>query len=208
MSLESTETIATISNILIVIGAVFALVGTIGSVWSAGEIGQLTNLRITENEAKAKQALADVAMANARAAQLEKDAAEARLETEKIKKQFSWRRLSKQQTMTIIENVKTTYSNMKLPLVLSAISSDPESLTYASDIQAAIQKGGRTLSIRSLVVLGSGPETDIEVSGPNNEDIDIAAQALINAGLIVNTRVASNANEVEIMVGSRPPPVL
>jgi len=193
------------SNVILVLGAVMALLGTIGIIWSGGIRERYSDERISDNEVKTALAVENSEYAKERAAQLEKEAAQARLETETLKRQFAWRRLNEQQFKIIsagLSKMKT-----KKQVVLSAIASDPESMTFASDIQHAMNNGGFKVTIRPSVIFGKKPSVGIEISGPDKEDLEKIAQPFIDAGLNLSGRIAPKATEINILIGSKLPPV-
>lgn len=156
-----------------------------------------------ENATKASQKTAEL---NIRSVALEKESTQAKLETEKLKQQFAWRRLSKEQVAIISDGVSKL--NGGLPITLSAITSDPESMTFASDLQHAINLGGLDIKIQASIFFGQKPFIGIEISGPDKETIEKAAQPFINAGLILNGHISPNEKEVNIRIGSKPFPDL
>lgn len=73
-----------LSNIALVLGAVAVALGTYGSIKMAAVREHFSDLRISQNEADTAKAKAEAAAANERAAKLEKEAAEAKLELHKV----------------------------------------------------------------------------------------------------------------------------
>ena len=77
ISLNAANSIYIVSNAALVLGALCVLLGTLGAVWSGGVRERHSDERIARNEA-------ETATANARAAEAEKGAAEARLKLAQI----------------------------------------------------------------------------------------------------------------------------
>jgi hypothetical protein len=75
------------SNVVLIVGAAAVLIGTIGSIKIGAIREHFADLRISDNERETSKA-------NVRAAELEKEAAEARLEQERLKARLAWRTLS------------------------------------------------------------------------------------------------------------------
>ena len=121
-SLATAERIADIANVFFIGSLVVGVVATVTIVWmtnvkerywdqdrqaSAERIATLATqgdqLRKDTAEARAElgNANADIAKANARAAALENDAAQARLEQERLKAQLAWRVLSPEQIVSL-----------------------------------------------------------------------------------------------------------
>lgn len=168
---------------------------------------ELAEANVVAENAKSEAAIANqkTAALNARAVTLEKEAEVARLETEKLKKQFAWRRLSKHQLDTISKGLSKVNSNINI--VVSAIASDPESMTFAGDIQLALSTGGRQVSLTPSIVFGKKPIVGIEISGPDKETIETLGQPFIDAGLSLAGVIKEKQKEVNILIGSKPSPV-
>jgi len=225
------DTIYGWANIALAIGAALVLFGTIGVIWSGGVRERFANERISSNETKTAQAVADaatahaasevakadaaranenfvkakqsIATANERAAKLENEAEQARLETERLKRQFAWRRLNETQ----FHALATGFSEIiGLNLVLSAVGSDPESMLFATDIKRAMAAAGINLEIRGSVFLGQRPVVGINISGPREAIIRVG-KVFTQAGFNVEGYEQPNAKEVEILIGSKPPPI-
>src|SRR5579863_8954271 len=87
ISPDTAEVLFSLSNVVLIIGAAAVLIGTFGSIKMGSVREHFSDLRISENERETSRA-------NIRAAELEKEAANTRLETEKIKAVVAWRTLS------------------------------------------------------------------------------------------------------------------
>ena len=187
------------ANVFVIIGAVLVAIGTIAAIWSGGVKERFADERISQNEADTSRANADAATANERAASLENEAEQARLETERLKQQFAWRRLNETQFRTMVDNL----SGLDLKLTLSAISVDPESMLFATDIQRALVAAGFNLQIRSTMPFGRGPIVGIIISGPKIDILSVG-QAFRLAGFDIKGR--ERQGDIEIFIGSKPPP--
>src|SRR4051812_42960759 len=94
ISSDAANFIFTWSNVALVVGAILALLGTLGVFWAGGIRERYGDERLASAEAK-------VAQANADAAESRKEAELAKLQTEKLKQQLSWRQLSEAQEREI-----------------------------------------------------------------------------------------------------------
>ncbi len=109
ISENAANLIYTISHIILVVGAVLALMGTIGAYWSGGIRERFFDTKIAKNVADTAKANAESARANERAATLEKDAADARLETERIKERLAvTAKLAEPTKLTFLSAVRNT----------------------------------------------------------------------------------------------------
>lgn len=138
--------------------------------------------------------------ANERAADLTERANEARLETEKIKAQLAWRRLTHEQ----IHTISNAIGPISFPFKLSVLSNDPEATLFANDFVAAMKAGGKDVKLSPVMVMSPRPLVGIRVSGREVEAITIA-KILATAGLKVVLR--KKEQDVEILIASKPAPI-
>jgi hypothetical protein len=118
-----------LSNIVLVVGAAAVLIGTIGSIKMGSVREYFSDIRISENERETSKA-------NVRAAGLEKEAANARLETEKLKAVVAWRTISATQNgeMERVLSAKPGSVNLRW------MDGDPEALFFAIQISQVLQR--------------------------------------------------------------------
>ena len=158
--------------------------------------------------------------AHERAAQLEKDAAQARLEQEKLRQsnvrleasveqervarlqlqqQVAWRNLSVFQYDAIVK----TLSRTPLRVDVVSISSDPESHAYARQIVQALRDAGCSV----ITAHGMFPEPifGIQVSKTKRPEDERLRSAFHLAQIRFVSSLDNLADEVRIVVGSRSP---
>ena len=107
------------------------------SAWVGYELSDIVqqdaNKKIAEANARSDEA-------NSRTQQLEKDAAEARLEQERLKASMAWRRLTREQYDEIVGALRR--SGGTLEISVSTPVGDPEAHLYSDDITRALLGGG------------------------------------------------------------------
>ena len=202
--LDLAKAIYNTANVILILGAVLVAGGTITAIWTSGIRDRFADERISQNEAETFRAVADAASANEeaaraneRAALLENEAEQARLETERLRQQMAWRRLSEGQIRTIADGI----AELTMPLELSAIGNDQESVLFASDIRRALLAAGIETPVNSAFIAGA-VVVGIIISGPKDESLRVA-RAFAAAGL--NVEVKEQEGDLKILVGSKPP---
>src|SRR5258706_661126 len=118
-----------ISNVVLIVGAAAVLLGTIGSIKMGAAKEYFSNIRISDNER-------DTSKANVRAAELEKEAAAARLETEKLKAVVAWRTVSATQNADMERLLSAKPGSVNLRWT----DGDPEALFLAIQISQILQR--------------------------------------------------------------------
>ena len=203
--LDIANAIYNTANVILILGAVLVAVGTIAAIWTGGIRDRFADERISQNEAETFRAVADAASANKGAARanertalLENEAEQARLETERLRQQMAWRRLNEGQIRKIASGV----AGLAIPLQLTGIANDPESMLFASDIRRALLTAGIKTPINSAVIAGA-VVVGIIIRGPKDDALRVG-QAFAAAGLDV--QVKEQDGDLEILVGSKPPP--
>src|SRR6266849_412934 len=112
------------ANIALIVGLITGAIATVLIVW-------MGNVK----EAYLKK---DLASTNARAAALSNDAAQARLEQERLKAAVAWRRLSLPQYTSLVSALKGRH----MKVWVEWVDSDPESTQFADDILRALGAAG------------------------------------------------------------------
>jgi len=191
------------ANGFLIVSLIVGVVATFAIVLS----GNIKEKEFKKEISKANERAADAdkkaAVLNIRSAALEKEAALARLETEKLKEQFAWRRLTEKQFTVIAKGL----SNISVKEVfLSAITSDPESITFANDIKLALTKGGIKVTFSPSLIFGKKPTVGIKVTTSTKETLESIAQPFVDAGLILDGEIKAEQKGVNILIGSKPPP--
>lgn len=206
---ETAVRVADLANIFLVASLAVGVMAAL-AIWQMANVKEAyweqerrtAGVRISDNERLTAQAKSDAAGANERAALLEKDAAEARLEQERLRQQLAWRRLTPAQSRTIADGFRH-YAGPEL--VLSQIP-DPEAALYANDIEAAMTASGIKFSHTNTLIFARGPVTGIFMSGPTEEAVQAAGAPFNVAGINVTAELRPDDPKVTIVVASKPPP--
>jgi hypothetical protein len=127
---------------------------------------------------KIEEARADAALANERAAQFGKDAAEANLKTELLKKELGWREVTRDQ----FAKLRAVLNGKPMSIALFWGMGDAEGSHFAHVLAAALHNAG-------LVVVRGGPmgqlgqeKHGISVEGWKDDEVSLLATALQEAG--------------------------
>ena len=201
LSRESANTVHALAGMALVLGALLVLIGTVGSIWSGGIRERYVKETISKNSAEAETAKMNAALASERAAELSKQAEEARLEQEQLKARMAWRRITSEQHDRLV----TELSNLNIgPVWLTFIGTDPEANLYRADLAKVFEHAG----IEAKYFSGYTMAVGLQVLGPSGEAKDSIIQILRSAGLHVfrgDEKSLSNSELLEILVGSKPP---
>lgn len=191
-----------LSNISLIVGAILALVGTWGTVWSGSIRDRYADDRLHQAEVRVAEANKSAAAANEQAARSQKEAALANLQTARLKKEISWRQMSEQQE----EDLASKLKGSQIFVDITWIGSDPESGYFAESIKHALVKAGTNIKrFQPAIFLDVQPASGVSMQGPAGS-ISALSNAFRQAGVeTTSTKVSENAEEVSIVVGSRPP---
>jgi hypothetical protein len=155
----------------------------------------------------------DTAQANERAAQLEKDAANARLETERLKQTVAWRTIPPQVATTLENALAAKPGSVNLRYT----DGDPESLYLAIQFsqiftKAKWQVAPGSLKLNAIVfgiflpdIAGDGQSLRAAFSAAN---IAFTTEPLPASGSSVSFNVATITGAPMLLIGSKPPAVL
>lgn len=163
---------------------------------------------IKRAEERAAAAEERAAHANERAATLEKSAAEARLETERLKSQVAWRSLSVDQTKVLERELTKAPGTVNLRY----IDGDPEALYFAIQIAKLLERAHWQIATGAVkpngLVFGVVmPQGDNALSKAfTSAAVQFAVTDLLDAGVSFNISTIQGAPT--IFVGSRKPPLL
>jgi hypothetical protein len=230
-SLATAERVADIANVFFIGSLVVGVVATVTIVWmtnvkerywdqdrqaSAERIVTLTTqgdrLRKDTEDARAElgKANADIARANARAAALENDAAQARLEQERLKAQLAWRTLSPEQTVSLQARLaqKPNQVNIQYP------AGDTEAEYLAIQFANLFGKAGWQVAMLSATIHGS-VVWGIFIPDPAYDATPTIREAFTAAGISFSTGALPPAgmgfgnslpNAPTLFIGSKPIP--
>jgi len=189
ISLALANTIYVIANVMLVCGAVLALVGTMAVFWSGGIRDKYADERIASNEAETARAKAE--------------AAKAQLETERLKAQVAWRRLSPLQHKVLVEALK---GNLPEGVWIETVGDDPEASELHADITRAFEEAG----IQVHTFTGWARAVGVGIANGPQPSRQAVQSAFLAIGVVLDEQKTgmSKANDkVEIIVGSKPPPI-
>jgi hypothetical protein len=176
--------------------------------WSSGIREQQANWRTSTLEVRAKTADAELAKANAeiaeakrQAAALENDAAQARVEQERLKAIAAWRRITREQYDILLAHLK----GQSIKVQVDTVGSDYEAIQYFDDIVQTLKDAGLEIvaTTRMITAIGLG------VSDKDFQGKGALKRAFADAGLplteVQNTPQGSGGIGI-LIVGSKPPP--
>jgi hypothetical protein len=142
----------TLANIALVTGAVLALVGTIGVIWSGGIREEYSKHKLSDNTRATATANEVAAKANERAATLEKQAADARLELEQLKERQKFREVTAEQRKTFLAMIENA---PKGRATVEIFQQDAEITRYANQIKEMMTAGGFDTDNNVAISFGS-----------------------------------------------------
>jgi hypothetical protein len=145
-----------VANIILIVGAILTLAGTIGVIWSGSLRDKFSDERASDNERKTADANAKAALANERAVILEKQAADARLELEKLKEKNVFRQITPQQEEEFVRLMKGAPQGR---LQIVSEHRIPEIAMYAGQIKEMLAKAGIS-SVGQFVTVLMGTKGD------------------------------------------------
>lgn len=187
LSRDAADAVYGAANVLTILGAVLAFVGAAGVFWSGGVRERYSDERIARNEAEA--ALANEA------------AAVARLETERLRQQMAWRRLTSEQHKALVGALKGS----DIELWNMFVGHDPESQTYRRDLDAAFAEAG----VKTKYYSGWEVAVGLQVTHVPSAAFDLLTRALQTAGISYTLKEPKGNEgitaELGILVGTKPP---
>lgn len=136
---------------------------------------------------------------------LEAEAAKAHLETERLKAQFAWRSLSKEQT----DKFLAVLCGHRIPISVIASNSEPERVEYAAQFRAALHQVGLNGASVSFGLMTPSPPPGLSVAARNVADGEILIEALRAAGLeAINLGTQQNTfgSPTNLIIGPKPKP--
>jgi hypothetical protein len=139
LSESSANTIYHVASVLIVAGALIGLLGAFGATWAGGARDRFADRRLSDNTTSTAKANETAAIANERAASLEKEAAAARLELEQIKERQRPRSITPEQREAFIQ-LLSPIEKGKVTFKVNA--GDNEALDFAVAIQEMVKSAG------------------------------------------------------------------
>jgi hypothetical protein len=123
----------------------------------------------------------DIAKANEHAAEASQKAEEERLARLKIEEKLAPRRISAEQTATLVGDLRPLIGKQ---VFLSFITGDPETAAFTELLRSTLTKAGLLVEARPILILGSVKAGISMTVGMNRlADANFLANALIQAGL-------------------------
>jgi len=197
------ETIGGVSaTVLIGIGLGIEYFVILRAIVATGEAQRESDQQIAEASARAAQADARAAIANERAASLEHEAAQARLELQRLKSTVAWRTVSAQQREILLKTLK----GISTTVWVTSLRDDPEARLFRDDLDGALKAAGIATKYFVGYELAMGLTISPTPAGPER---DALIAAFNFAGLPLSPKQGDRigpATELEITVGTRPPP--
>jgi len=145
LSQEMADSIFGLSNVALTIGAALVLVGTVGVFWSGGIRDKYSDERISSNEAKTAQAVAEAAQANQRAEQ-------ERLARVKIEERLAPRSLTTEQEAGLRSQL-SQFPGASVDIFIYGGGSD-DALPLAGMISGSLQSAGWNVRVWNTISPG------------------------------------------------------
>jgi hypothetical protein len=157
-----------------------------------------TGKEIAAANAVGDSAKAEAAKANEKTASLQKEADEARLETQRLKQQVAWRRITRPQHDALV----SALTGKKIDFFLSFVDADPESALFPDDIDRTMKDAGLKPSFFS----GWQRAVGLSIAGTDSPELTALVEAFDAAGLpLVRKPIDHPSFKIELLVGSKPP---
>lgn len=172
------------------LGAVATMVG-IGVLWWG------TRVRDHDFDNQMASLNAEAGNARERAAKLEKDAEEARRETERLKETLAWRELKPSQ----VDAIKAALAGARFEIPLSFTQSDPEATAFANQLADALVAGGISVTTQPTVWVGD-TVFGVRISQTPGGNAERLAAALAAAG--IEFTYSAPTAELRMSVGTKP----
>ena len=205
LGLHGWETVLTVSAILAAVAAIGVSLATyaVVTLTRAGNAANSAALELYKAEAGRI-----TTETNNKAAAANERAEKARLETERLKKELSWRTISEAQ----LEIIRNRISKTPIEIAISWNSGDSEGANFAQQLAHAFQSSG--IKIVGFNKIGMADKIGLLVSGSEKNEIYAVAEALRDADLgqvdvgLDKRKASGEKYFTSIFVGFRPPPAL
>jgi hypothetical protein len=144
VSLDTANLVYVVSWIGLIIGAILTAVATLAAFWSSA-------VRDKHSDTQIQTARTEAAKANERAATLENEAAQARLEQEKLKAQLAWRVLPPAAVTAIEQRLSQAPSAINV----EHVANDPEALYLAIQIANIFERAKWQIAMNAVTMAGT-----------------------------------------------------
>lgn len=183
------------ANWLLLASLIVGVISTYGIVASG-------KLRDEQSKRDLAEARTVAAQAHERAAILEKEAASARLETERLKALAAWRRISSDQHAKLVESLR---GKVKGKVWVEFVDTDPEATQFHADLWQTLKDANVNVQWFS----GWERAVGLQITNSQSEDAQILQRAFNAVGIAFESKnepgLKSAAADVEIIIGSKPP---
>ncbi|MDT8836521.1 hypothetical protein ParKJ_03765 [Paraburkholderia fungorum] len=173
LSQEMADSVFGLSNIVLTIGAALVLLGTAGAFWSGGIRDRYSDERITSNEAKTAQAVAQAAQANQRAE-------EEKLARVKIEERLAPRSLTGAQE-TNLQNQLSKFAGTSLDILIYGGGSE-DALPFAGMIATTLNAAGWKVRVWNTISPGRWYRgVGLSTSSGSDQSAENAANELVGS---------------------------
>jgi hypothetical protein len=186
--------------------AAFAAAAVVVSTWIVVKLQRESvreaDVKLSAAAGEAANANKKAAEANERAAKLENETAAARLETLRVKQQMAWRQVSVEQAKILANELR----GKQIEVWLTFVGNDPESTVFREELNQALTAAG----VKTIYFSGYAMAVGTSISNNARPERDLLITAFRKAGipLIQSDKPGfSKDGKVEIIVGTKPPPV-
>jgi len=191
----SADDVFALANLFFIGSLVVGVISTLAIV----ESSKIRDAQSTREVAQAGEA---AAKANERASQLEKDAAFARLETERLKNLMAWRRITTDQHAKLVAALK---GKVAAEVWVEVVDSDPEATQFHADLWQTLNDA----EVKIHRFSGWERAIGLQMTNVDSSTGQLLKEAFANVGIFFEERaepgLKTAADKVEIIVGSKPP---
>jgi hypothetical protein len=152
-----------------------------------------------ESQQRITTAQADAARAQERAAELSREAEQARLEHEQLRARLAWRRIDPEQRRQIADALRV--ANLKPAIFVT--TSDPEAAQLRADLVETLREAGDP-NPNWRMAAGGSTFAGLSVQGPKEQERLVIASVFEQAGFSMQN--AGQAERLTIVIGTKPPP--
>ena len=152
-----------------------------------------------ESQQRITTAQAEAARAQERAAELSREAEQARLEHEQLRARLAWRRIDPEQRRQIADALRA--ANLKPAIFVT--TSDPEAAQFRADLVETLREAGDP-NPNWRMAAGGGTFAGLSVQGPKEQERLVIASMFEQAGFSMQN--AGQAERLTIVIGTKPPP--
>lgn len=192
-SADAAASVNAIANLALIAFGLLAAGATFIAYLSGSAMKRHSDIEIQRAQTDAERARAEAGRANEHAAELAQ-------ETELLRANAAWRRLTEPQAHALVTALKGTDA----PVFVVDVLGDPESTTFADEFTAALQAEGFTVQQQDRGYAGP-PPIGIFVSRTPDGRGDRVANALASAGLDITGRhQPEQNNQLVILIGVKP----